>query len=179
MLMFSKVPRTPYLPTSTFPELAPLQANWREIREEAVNLQKNMQIKAAANNDDARLQLLLQDRLEALLPQVVRRRPPFGHGAVPQDHGPGEVDSQRQGRHVCRAAARRQAQSAPRPLAGSLRYHLAVLAPNDDRCMIEVDGQPIAGAKARRDLRRDLYALGREPQRRQPHRAVLRCGTPP
>lgn len=53
MLMFSKVPRTPYLPTSTFPELAPLQANWRQIREEAVNLQKNMQIKAAANNDDA------------------------------------------------------------------------------------------------------------------------------
>ena len=53
MLMFSKVPRTPYLPTTTFPELAQLQANWREIREEAVNLQKNMQIKAAANNDDA------------------------------------------------------------------------------------------------------------------------------
>jgi beta-hydroxylase len=28
------------------------------------------------------------------------------------------------------------------PMQGSLRYHLAVLAPNDDRCMIEVDGQP-------------------------------------
>ena len=35
------------------------------------------------------------------------------------------------------------------PYAGSVRYHGAD-DPNDDRCFIEVDGEPTAGATARR-----------------------------
>src|SRR5471032_1279045 len=52
---FSKVPATPYLKTSDFADLAPLQQNWQVIREEAENLLKLQKIKAAEQNNDAGL----------------------------------------------------------------------------------------------------------------------------
>src|SRR6476661_4915767 len=53
MHMFSGVPATPYLPTSRFPELLPLEENWQMIRSEALQLIEMQKIKAAEKNDDA------------------------------------------------------------------------------------------------------------------------------
>ncbi len=94
----------------------PLQENWEMIRDEALNLIELQKIKAAAEERRRRLQFLLQDRLEALLPEVVRRQPPVGGEAVPEDRGAAAQHPDREGRDVRRTAARRQAQPPPRPV---------------------------------------------------------------
>ncbi len=38
MYWFSRVPNQPYIDIKDFPELAPLQANWKSIRDEALRL---------------------------------------------------------------------------------------------------------------------------------------------
>src|SRR6185437_9508793 len=58
------------------------------------------------------LQQLLQARLEALLPEVVRRAAGFGRSPVPANGGLAEIDPQREGGDVRAAAARQQTQSA-------------------------------------------------------------------
>ena len=53
MVLLSRVPSVPYFPNQTFSDLAPLQAHWRQIREEALQLIEAGKIKAATKNDDA------------------------------------------------------------------------------------------------------------------------------
>src|ERR1700754_4751503 len=45
MLLFSRVPRTPYLSPDLFPDLKPLTAQWQMIRDEAVAMQSAGAIK--------------------------------------------------------------------------------------------------------------------------------------
>ena len=142
MLMFSKVPRTPYLPTSTFPELAPLQANWREIREEAVNLQKNMQIKAAANNDDAGFNSFFKTGWKRFYLKWYGDAHPSAMELCPRTTALVKSIPSVKAAMFAELPPGAKLNLHRDPYAGSLRYHLAVLAPNDDRCMIEVDGQP-------------------------------------
>jgi len=53
MYAFSRVPRTPYLQVTDFPELENLRSNWQTIRDEAVALAKASQIKASDQYNDA------------------------------------------------------------------------------------------------------------------------------
>ncbi len=50
--LFSRVPRTPLLPVDRFPEVAPLRANWRTIRDEAMRLYEAGHIRASEQYDD-------------------------------------------------------------------------------------------------------------------------------
>ena len=52
MYLFSRTPRTAYIPTEGFPDLAPLQQHWRTIREEALRLNDEGYIRAAAGYND-------------------------------------------------------------------------------------------------------------------------------
>ncbi len=45
------------------------------------------------------------------------------------------------------------------PYAGSVRYHLGLSTPNDDRCFIEVDRQRHSWRDGAVDLRRNLRSL--------------------
>jgi beta-hydroxylase len=142
MHLFSKVPNTPYIPVSDFPELAPLQQNWQVIRAEAENLLALKKIKAAEQNDDAgfnsffkngwkRFYLKWYDAshpsAERLCPETFKLLAsiPSVKAAMFAELPPGgKLNPHRD------------------PFAGSLRYHLGLATPNDDRCFIEVDGQP-------------------------------------
>jgi beta-hydroxylase len=142
MHLFSKVPNTPYIPVSDFPELAPLQQNWQVIRAEAENLISLKKIKAAEQNNDAgfnsffktgwkRFYLKWYDAshpsAERLCPETFRllKSIPSVKAAMFAELPPGgKLNPHRD------------------PFAGSLRYHLGLATPNDDRCFIEVDGQP-------------------------------------
>ncbi|HAJ71074.1 MAG TPA: lipid A hydroxylase LpxO, partial [Methylophilaceae bacterium] len=53
MYLFSKVPTTPYLPASQFPELQTITDAWEMIREEAIHLREQERIAAAKSNNDA------------------------------------------------------------------------------------------------------------------------------
>jgi beta-hydroxylase len=141
LYMFSRVRLEPYLPVSNFQELQLLEANWQEIRAEALNLQAMQKIRAAEKNDDAgfnsffktgwkRFYLKWYDAshpsAEMFCPKTVAllRALPSVKAAMFAELPPGgKLNKHRD------------------PYAGSLRYHLGLVTSNDDRCFIEVDGK--------------------------------------
>jgi beta-hydroxylase len=141
--LFSKTPtNTAYLPLSDFIGLQLLQDNWQTIRDEALALEQAHKIKAAEKNNDAgfnsffkkgwkRFYLKWYDashpsalqycpKTVALLKQV-----PEVKAAMFTELPPG-----------ARLNEHRD------PYAGSLRYHLGLSTPNDDRAFINVNTEP-------------------------------------
>ncbi|MDR3412916.1 MAG: aspartyl/asparaginyl beta-hydroxylase domain-containing protein, partial [Formivibrio sp.] len=52
LYLFSKLPNRPYLRTEDFPDLRPLQTHWQEIREEALALLRQGEIKRSDEFND-------------------------------------------------------------------------------------------------------------------------------
>ncbi|MYN41413.1 lipid A hydroxylase LpxO [Duganella sp. FT109W] len=141
MQLLSRVPSKPFLQTGPWEDLAPLQQNWEIIRAEAVNLLALQKIKAAEQNNDAGFNSFFKTgwkrfylkwyaaghpSAERLCPQTVAllRGIPSVKAAMFAELPPGaKLNPHRD------------------PYAGSLRYHLGLVTPNDDRCFIEVDGE--------------------------------------
>jgi beta-hydroxylase len=141
MHFFSGVPSTPYPPTGNFPGLERLDQNWEMIRDEALRLREMQKIKAAEKNDDAGFNSFFKNgwkrfylkwygashpSAEQFCPKTVAllRDIPCVKAAMFAELPPGgKLNMHRD------------------PFAGSLRYHLGLVTPNDDRCFIEVDGQ--------------------------------------
>ena len=141
MYAFSAVPNRPFIPIERFPDLAPLSENWRTIRDEAMALHDAGQIRAARGYTDLgfnsffrrgwkRFYLKWYDEplpsARSLCPRTVAllQSIPSINGAMFAMLPPGGT----LGRHRD-------------PFAGSLRCHLGLSTPNDDRCAIWVDGE--------------------------------------
>lgn len=141
MYLFSRLPAKPYLPVSGFPELKLLQDNWEKIRDEAYKLAEAGEIKKSDKFNDAgfnsffktgwtRFHLKWYDdahpSARALCPVTtdLLQRIPSVKAAMFAALPPG-------GRLVTHRD----------PFAGSVRYHLGLVTPNDDRCFIDVDGE--------------------------------------
>ncbi|MFZ1180284.1 MAG: lipid A hydroxylase LpxO [Herbaspirillum sp.] len=141
MYAFSRVPAVPYPAMRDFQNLHLLDDNWEIIRAEAINLQNIAKIKAAEKNDDAgfnsffkagwkRFYLKWYDAshpsAEQFCPRTVEilRGIPCVKAAMFAELAPGGTLNPHRD-----------------PYAGSLRYHLGLATPNDDRCFIEVDSQ--------------------------------------
>ena len=142
MVLFSKVPTKPFVPVEAIPDLRILQENWEVFRDEAVALSQLQKIKAAEKHDDIgfnsffkygwkRFYLKWYDARHPsaalLCPKSVEilQRLPMVKAAMFAELPPGGTLN-----------AHRD------PYAGSLRYHLGLVTPNDDACYIVVDGQP-------------------------------------
>ena len=138
---FSKVPTSPYLDQENFPQLQILQDNWQIIRDEAVALNEQAQIKSSDKLDDIGFNSFFRtgwkrfylkwygsslDSVKQLCPQTVAllESIPTVKGAMFAMLPPG-----------ARLVKHRD------PYAGSLRYHLGLVTPNSDNCYINVDGQ--------------------------------------
>jgi beta-hydroxylase len=140
MYWFSAVPTKPLLNATNFPELATLRDNWRIIREEAQQLLKEGQIATATGHNDLGFNSFFKTGwrrfylkwYDAPLPSAVQHCPKTValleqvstvHGAMFALLPPGsKLNPHRD------------------PFAGSLRYHLGLLTPNDDACRIYIDG---------------------------------------
>lgn len=141
MVLCSRVPTTPYLPTREIPELQVLDDNWEVIRDEAMKMAELRRIKAAEKHDDIgfnsffkygwkRFYLKWYDAshpsAEELCPRTVAilNSLPKVKAAMFAELPPGgKLNKHRD------------------PFAGSLRYHLGLVTPNDDQCYIVVDGE--------------------------------------
>ncbi|HWI80217.1 MAG TPA: aspartyl/asparaginyl beta-hydroxylase domain-containing protein [Ramlibacter sp.] len=139
---FSRVPARPYLALETWPDLRQLESQWRTIRDEAEALRQARALKAAEKNDDAGFNSFFKEgwtrfylkwydadpgSAVRLCPRTVEilRRLPSVKAALFAELPPGaKLNPHRD------------------PFAGSLRYHLGLDTPNDDRCCIWVDGEP-------------------------------------
>jgi len=141
MYLFSKVPSRPYLATDEFPEMRLLSDNWEAIRSEALHLRDAGSIKRSDQLNDVgfnsffktgwkRFYLKWYDdshpSADALCPKTTEllRQIPSVKAAMFAELPPGS-----------RLVRHRD------PYAGSLRYHLGLLTPNDPGCFIEVDGE--------------------------------------
>jgi beta-hydroxylase len=140
MYWFSAVPVQPILNVAAFPELAKLRDNWQIIRDEALQLLKQGQITTATGHNDLGFNSFFKNGwkrfylkwYDAPLPSAIEHCPktvellaqvPSVHGAMFALLPPGsKLNPHRD------------------PFAGSLRYHLGLITPNDDACRIYVDG---------------------------------------
>lgn len=141
MYLFSKLPARPYLPVAGFPELKLLEDHWQDIRAEAFKLAETGEIKKSDKYDDAGFNSFFKTgwtrfhlkwygdahpSAKALCPvtTALLQRIPTVKAAMFAALPPG-------GRLVTHRD----------PFAGSVRYHLGLVTPNDDRCYISVDGE--------------------------------------
>ncbi|EKS70284.1 beta-hydroxylase [Burkholderia sp. SJ98] len=140
--LFSKVPNTPYVSPAAFTELAILRANWRVFREEALALEDAKRIQAAEKYNDIgfnsffrtgwkRFYLKWYDEphpsASALCPrsvEILQNIPSVKAAMFAMLPAGGKLNPHRD------------------PFAGSLRYHLGLVTPNDEGCAIVVDGIP-------------------------------------
>lgn len=141
MHMFSGVPSTPYFAVSNFRELQPLEKNWEIIRAEALNLLEMQKIRAAEKNDDAGFNSFFKTGWKRFYLKWYEASHPSAERFCPRTVA--------LLRDIPMVKAAMFAQLPPGgklnmhrdPFAGSLRYHLGLVTPNNDRCFIEVDGQ--------------------------------------
>ncbi|WP_051464757.1 lipid A hydroxylase LpxO [Carnimonas nigrificans] len=140
MYLFSRIPDRPFHPASEFPELEEVTRRWEEIRAEAEALENH--IKGSDKKDDAgfnsffrrgwkRFYLKWYDEAhpsaKELCPvttEIVSRIPSIKAAMFTELPVGSKLMKHRD------------------PYAGSIRYHLGLRTPNDDRCFINVDGMP-------------------------------------
>jgi len=141
MHLFSKVPSTPYIPVRDFPELSVLQENWPTIREEGLRLIELKKIKASEQNNDAGFNSFFKTGWKRFYLKWYDASHPSAERLCPQTHA--LLQSIPSVKAAMFAELPPGAKLNPHrdPFAGSMRYHLGLATPNDDRCFIEVDGQ--------------------------------------
>ena len=138
---FSAVPNKPYIPLDRFPELETLRRNADTIRAEGLALMAHAALRAPDQNDDAGFNSFAKAGWKRFYlkwygdahPSALRLCPrttellralPGVSAAMFATLPPGAVLNAHKD-----------------PYAGSMRYHLGLVTPNDDACYIEVDGQ--------------------------------------
>ena len=138
MTLFSPLPDKPYHDVNSYPELKKLAEQWQVIRDEAVALQG--EIKGSDKYDDAGFNSFFRRGWSRF---YLKWYGESHQSAIQRCPRTVEIlDS------IPSIKAAMFAQLPPGsdlgkhrdPYAGSLRYHLGLVTPNDDRCFINVDG---------------------------------------
>jgi beta-hydroxylase len=141
MVLFSRVKVQPFAPATDFPDLAPLQAHWEEIRAEAMSLNEAGRISVATGYNDMGFNSFFRSgwkrfylkwygedlkSAQQSCPRTVELL-----SKIPSVKGAMFASLPPEGRLVRHRD----------PYAGSLRYHLGLVTPNSPGCYIEVDGE--------------------------------------
>ncbi|MEJ5064737.1 lipid A hydroxylase LpxO [Erwinia sp. MYb375] len=141
MYLFSRIPTTPFLSPHHFPELAELRDNWQSIRDEGEALLASEQVKASDRYNDAGFNSFFKTGWKRFYLKWYDEAHPSAMSLCPR------TTALLRGIPSIKAAMFASLPDGSRlprhrdPYAGSLRYHLGLITPNDDRCFIEVDGE--------------------------------------
>jgi beta-hydroxylase len=141
MHVFSKVPSQPYLALDQFKELAPLQQNWQIIRAEAENLLALKKIKAAEQNNDAGFNSFFKNGWKRFYLKWYDASHPSAEQLCPKTYALLKAIPSVKAAMFAELPPGGKLNPHRDPYAGSLRYHLGLATPNDDRCFIDVDGE--------------------------------------
>ena len=141
MHLFSRVPSTPYLPVRAFADLAPLQANWQQIRAEALAMIALKKVKAAEQHDDAGFNSFFKSGWKRFYLKWYDASHPSARRLCPHTWALLQAIPSVKAAMFAELPPGAKLNPHRDPFAGSLRYHLGLATPNDDRCFIEVDGQ--------------------------------------
>ncbi|QNM96811.1 lipid A hydroxylase LpxO [Chitinimonas koreensis] len=141
MYLFSKIPSTPYLPVDRFPELKVLQDNWQAIRVEGEKLYDTGDIKASDKYNDAGFNSFFKTGWKRFYLKWYDEAHPSAAELCPVTTALlRDIPSVKAAMFAALPPGARLVRHRD-PFAGSLRYHLGLATPNDDRCFIDVDGQ--------------------------------------
>ena len=144
MYIFSGVPNRPILEVGMVPELTVLRDNWETIREEAQHLFAQGQIKAADKYNDWGFNSFFRTGWKRFYLKWYGEPLPSAHTLCPNTVA--LLDTIPSVKAAMFALLPPGSKLNPHrdPFAGSLRYHLGLVTPNSDDCLIFVDGQPYA-----------------------------------
>lgn len=139
MTGFSALPsKQAWFSEDVFPQLKPLTDNWEVIREEALNLQNH--IKAASSHNDAGFNTFFKRGWKRFYLKWYSDAHPSARELCPvTTRLVSEIPSIKAAMFAELPAGSHLGQHRD-PYAGSVRYHLGLSTPNDDRCFIDVDG---------------------------------------
>ena len=141
MYLFSKVPGTPYLSPSQFPEMRVLEENWEVIREEALAMRNGGGIKASSQFNDVGFNSFFKSGWKRFYLKWYDDAHPSAAVLCPR------TTELLKGIGTIKAAMFAELPPGSRlvrhrdPFAGSLRYHLGLWTPGVEGCYIDVDGQ--------------------------------------
>ncbi|MCI1680847.1 MAG: lipid A hydroxylase LpxO [Ewingella americana] len=138
MTGFSTLPSKPYFPAEDFPELQRLTDNWQTIRDEAVRLQDH--IKAAQTNNDAGFNTFFKRGWKRFYLKWYGDSHPSAENLCPKTVELLNSIPSIKAAMFAELPSGSYLGKHRDPYAGSVRYHLGLMTPNDDRCFIEVDG---------------------------------------
>jgi len=144
MYLFSAVPPRPFIDVARFPELAPLQANWQQIRDEALRLFDEGYIRAAAAYNDLGFNSFFKSGWKRFYLKWYGEFLPSAQALCPQTTQMlSKIGSVNAAMFALLPPGSRLTKHRD-PFAGSLRYHLGLSTPNSDECCIVVDGERYA-----------------------------------
>lgn len=139
MTGFSSLPSKPYFDTADFPELQKITDNWQAIREEALQLQDH--IKASATHQDAGFNTFFKRGWKRFYLKWYGDAHPSATALCPVTSQLLSSIPSIKAAMFAELPAGSHLGRHRDPYAGSVRYHLGLVTPNDDRCFIEVDQQ--------------------------------------
>jgi beta-hydroxylase len=142
MYAFSAVPNRPILDLADFPELNPLQENWRLIRAEALNLARQGAVKGSDKYDDLGFNSFFRTGWKRFYLKWYDEALPSALALCPRTVALVNAIPSLNGAMFAMLPSGAKLVTHRDPYAGSLRYHLGLVTPNDDRCRIYIDGQP-------------------------------------
>ncbi len=131
--------KTPYFPVEDFPELQEVTDKWQIIREEALALQDH--IKASSLNNDAGFNTFFKRGWKRFYLKWYSEAHPSARELCPITTELVSRIPSIKAAMFAELPAGSHLGDHRDPYAGSIRYHLGLSTPNDDRCYIEVDGQ--------------------------------------
>ena len=141
LYLFSRLPNRPFLNPAEFPDLAPLQAHWEEIRAEGQALMRQGEIKRSEQFNDVGFNSFFKTGWKRFYLKWYGDHHPSATKLCPR------TTELLQQIGSVKAAMFAELPPGARlvrhrdPYAGSYRYHLGLDTPNDPGCHINVDGQ--------------------------------------
>ncbi|AZY49541.1 lipid A hydroxylase LpxO [Bordetella avium] len=140
MVLCSRVPTTPYLTSREIPELQALDDNWEMIRDEALKMAELRRIRAADRHDDIGFNSFFKYGWKRFYLKWYEARHPSAEELCPKTVALLKSLPKVKAAMFAELPAGGKLNAHRDPFAGSLRYHLGLATPNDDRCYIVVDG---------------------------------------
>lgn len=141
MVLTSRVPSTPYLTTSEIAELKVLDDNWETIRDEALQMAELRRIKAADSHNDIGFNSFFKYGWKRFYLKWYDARHPSAEELCPKTVAILKTLPKVKAAMFAELPPGGKLNAHRDPFAGSLRYHLGLTTPNDDRCHIIVDGE--------------------------------------
>jgi len=137
----SRVRAKPYAPLAAFPELAPLAAGWQDIRAEALALREAQRIRASDQYNDVGFNSFFRRGWKRFYLKWYDDAHPSARELCPQTTAILASIPNVKAAMFAELPPGASLRKHRDPYAGSLRYHLGLVTPGDDRCWIEVDGE--------------------------------------